>query len=221
MCFGDMNSESNQNTCITRSVRPFFPGPLPVFGDRRRCRVGILGGSFNPAHEGHRYISLQALRRLRLDEVWWLVSPQNPLKGEVPDDLHLRAEGARRVSRHPRIRISTIESGLPTRFTAQTLKVLKRRFPCIRFIWLMGADNLIQIPRWFQWREIFQQVPVAVLDRGDYAGMALSGKAACVFAAYQVPEGRAPKIVERAPPTWAFLRIRCHAASSTALRARR
>lgn len=203
------------------SKRPFFPGPLPAFGDKRRRRVGILGGSFNPAHKGHRYISLQALRSLHLDEIWWLVSPQNPLKEEKNAPMHLRVEKARRVSCHPKIRVSDLEERLPTHFTSETIKILKRRYPYVCFIWLMGADNMTQIPRWFQWREIFYQVPIAVLDRGDYAGIALSGKAARMFASYRILGRNASKAVEGPPPLWTFLRIRRHSASSTALRAQR
>jgi nicotinate-nucleotide adenylyltransferase len=128
--------------------------------------VGILGGSFNPAHEGHLHISLLALKLLKLDEVWWMVSPQNPLKsadGMAP--LEDRLTEARALVRHPNIRITDIESRLGTTNTAESLAVLKRGFPKTRFVWLMGADNLKQISRWHQWTRIFNQVPIAVFDR--------------------------------------------------------
>ena len=133
-------------------------------------RIGILGGSFNPAHDGHRHISLEALKRLRLDEVWWLVSPQNPLKpqeGMAP--FEDRIEKAKSVADHPRIRVTDIEKGFATTYTAETLARLCRRFPNQRFVWLMGADNLSQISRWNRWTRIFHTVPVAVFDRPSYS----------------------------------------------------
>ncbi|MBF0335509.1 MAG: nicotinate-nicotinamide nucleotide adenylyltransferase, partial [Alphaproteobacteria bacterium] len=158
------------------------PPPPNPWGDRRRRRIGILGGSFNPAHDGHRHISLLALARLRLDEVWWLVSPQNPLKtvaGMAP--FAQRLAGARRVARHPRIRVTGIEAALGTRFTADTLAVLRRRFPRARFVWLMGEDNLLQIPRWERWLSIFRGVPIAVFARGSFTLKVLGGRAARRF----------------------------------------
>ena len=144
-----------------------------------RLRVGLLGGSFNPAHDGHRHISLLALRRLGLDQVWWLVSPQNPLKstaGMAP--LAERMAGARAAARHPAIKVTDIERRLGTRFTADTLVRLRRRFPDLGFVWLMGADNLVQVPKWQRWTEIFTCMPVAVFDRPSYSYAALAGKAA-------------------------------------------
>ncbi len=125
------------------------PGISPVPGKR----IGVLGGSFNPAHEGHRHISIMALQRLRLDAVWWMISPQNPLKdaGEMAP-LHNRVRRARAVASHPDVHVTDIEAQLGTRFTADTVEALKRRFPAIRFVWLMGADNLCQIPKWRNWR---------------------------------------------------------------------
>ena len=193
--------------------------PPNPWGDRRRCRVGLLGGSFNPAHEGHRHISLAALRALALDEVWWLVSPQNPLKpsaGMAP--LAARIEAAGRVARHPNLRVSGIEERLGTRMTAATLAVLRRRFPRVRFVWLMGADNLAQVPRWGHWRRIFRRVPVAVFDRSPYSAKALAGKAARVFAAGRVPAARATAVAGLAPPVWVYLHQRRHSASATAIR---
>lgn len=138
---------------------------------RKRRAVGLLGGSFNPAHGGHRRMSLEALHRLRLDEIWWLVSPQNPLKpaaGMAPLDTRLRH--ARRVARHPRIRPTAIEQQLGTTRTADTLEALKKRFPHVRFLWLMGADNLGQFHRWYKWRHIARLVPIVVLARPGYIG---------------------------------------------------
>ncbi len=189
---------------------------------RRGKRVGLLGGSFNPAHEGHLHISRQALAKLRLDQVWWLVSPQNPLKstrGMAP--LEARIAGARAVARHPRIRVGAIEVELGTTHTAETLARLVERFPGIRFVWLMGADNLIQIPRWRDWRAIFAAVPVAVFARPAYSLRALASTAARRFASARIPGHAAGALADMRPPAWAFLRIRPSAASATAIRSRR
>jgi len=145
---------------------------------RRGFSVGLLGGSFNPAHGGHRRMSLAALERLRLDEVWWLVSPQNPLKpaaGMAP--LAARLASARAVARHPRIRVSAIEAELGTQLTVDTVQALKRRFPHVRFLWLMGADNLLQFHRWADWRTIARTLPIVVLARPHYAGPSQSAPA--------------------------------------------
>ncbi len=140
--------------------------------------VGLLGGSFNPAHGGHRRMSLAALKRLGLDELWWLVSPQNPLKpvaGMAP--LGARLASARRIARHPRIRPTDIEAELGTQLTIDTLQALKRRFPQVRFLWLMGADNLAQFHRWAAWRDIARLVPIVVMARPDYVGRSQSAPA--------------------------------------------
>lgn len=182
-------------------------------------RVGLLGGSFNPAHAGHRHISLHALKALGLDQVWWLVSPQNPLKptrgmASLPE----RMVEARGVARHPRIRVTAIERDLGTRYTADTLAELKRRFPRTRFVWLMGADNLRQIPRWRHWTRIFRLVPVAVLARPTYSMNALGGMAAQRYARRRVKDHRAKGLAGHATPAWIFLRNPLHPASATAIR---
>ena len=137
----------------------------------RLTRIGLLGGSFNPAHGGHRRISLAAMRQLRLDAVWWLVSPQNPLKdtaGMAP--LAMRIAAARAQARHPRIRVTGAEARLGTRYTADTLAALVRAYPKTRFIWIMGSDNLAQFHRWHRWRTIGRAVPIAVVPRPAYVG---------------------------------------------------
>lgn len=133
-------------------------------------RIGLLGGSFNPAHGGHRSISLQALRALDLDEVWWLVSPGNPLKAEATDmaPFEARMASARAMARHAPIRPSAIERRLKTRYTVDTLAKLVRLYPRHRFIWLMGADNLLQFHHWRDWRRIARTVPIAVVARPGY-----------------------------------------------------
>lgn len=138
---------------------------------RKGFSVGLLGGSFNPAHGGHRHISLEVMRRLKLDEVWWLVSPQNPLKpvaGMAP--LAARLASARAVARHPKIRVSDVEARLGTQLTVDTIAALRALHPQARFLWIMGADNLLQFHRWAAWREIARAVPVVVVARPGYTG---------------------------------------------------
>ncbi|MBI5164742.1 MAG: nicotinate-nucleotide adenylyltransferase [Magnetospirillum sp.] len=196
--------------------------PSP-YGDRRRLRIGLLGGSFNPAHDGHRHVAVEALRRLGLDQVWLLVSPQNPLKpvaGMAP--LAARLDGARAIAAgHPRLLATAIEGRLGTRYTADTLGALATRFPRARFVWLMGADNLAQLARWARWRRIFRAVPVAILARSPYSRIALASKAACAFARFRLRDREAQGLAGRRPPAWVFLHTRLHPASATAIRARR
>jgi nicotinate-nucleotide adenylyltransferase len=185
-------------------------------------RIGLLGGSFNPAHDGHRHISLLALKRLRLDEVWWMLTPQNPLKSAretAPFEDRLRA--AQRVARHPRIRVTDIERRLGTAHTADTLALLLPRFPQCRFVWLMGADNLAQVSEWKNWRRIFRLVPIAVFSRPPYSKIALAARAGRVFADSRVAEWKASSIATRSPPAWVFLHTRPHAGSATRIRARK
>ena len=195
---------------LAEETRP-VPEPRPL-------RVGLLGGSFNPAHGGHRHVSLNALREVALDQVWWLVSPQNPLKpvaGMAP--LAERIASARKVARHPRIRVTDIELRLGTRYTIETVERLKALHPH-RFVWLLGADNLAQLPRWRRWRDLMAAVPVAVFERAPYSYAALAGKAAACFGAARVEEDGLRDLVTATPPAWAFVRLRAHPASSTAIR---
>ena len=182
-------------------------------------RIGLLGGSFNPAHEGHRHISLVALRRLGLDRVWWLVSPQNPLKPSAGmAGLGQRLQRARAVARHPRILATDIERTLGTRYTADTLKALRIRFPGVLFVWVMGADNLPGFTRWKRWTEILQTVPVAIIDRPGYSLRAMASPVAQRYAAFRVPAEDARALAGKTPPAWTLLRERLHPASATAIR---
>lgn len=167
-------------------------------------------------------MSLEALKRLDLDEIWWLVAPQNPLKpvkGMTPFAERLKA--ARDFVHHPRIKVTDIEARFGTRYTADTLAALRVRFPRTRFVWLMGADNLAQIRHWDRWETIFQMVPVAVFDRPTYVSRALAELAALRFERHRLPSGSARGLADRAPPVWAFFPIRLDASSATALRAKR
>lgn len=198
--------------------RPVVPARALGFVPRRR--IGLLGGSFNPGHDGHRWIALEALRALRLDEVWFLVSPGNPLKpvaGMAP--LAERLASARALANdHPRLRATAIEAALGTRYTADTLPALARRFPRARFVWLMGADNLAQLPAWRGWASIFRAVPVAVLARPAYSVKALAGKAARRFSTARRGPRIGPRLAGLEPPVWVFLHTRLHPASASAIR---
>ena len=182
-----------------------------------------MGGSFNPAHGGHLHISLLALKQLDLDEVWWLVSPQNPLKpvtGMAP--FAKRLAGAAALAKgHPRIKLSAIEAALRTAYTADTIAALERRFPRTRFVWLMGGDNLAQLPRWERWVELMERVPVAVFDRPRTSLHALAGKAAQRFARARVSAGAARRMVDMKPPAWAFFHTRLDPRSATEIRDQR
>ncbi len=179
-------------------------------------RIGLLGGSFNPAHEGHLHISLEALKRLKLDQVWWLVSPQNPLKnkGDLAD-YALRLESARALASHPCIRVLSLEQEQGLYYTIDTLTYLTRRHRH-RFVWLMGADNLAGFHRWRAWRKIASLVPIAVLDRAPYGLKALHGRFATKFAKSRIA---APVLLPRVqPPCWSYLTIPRHPLSASTLR---
>jgi nicotinate-nucleotide adenylyltransferase len=192
---------------------------LPRFGDRRRMRVGLLGGSFNPAHSGHRHVAALALRRLRLDQVWLLVSPGNPLKpsaGMAP--LAVRLAGARAIADGRQVLATAIEAVLGTRFTIDTLRLLRRRFPAVRFVWLMGADILLQLPRWRRWEQMLRCIPVAVLPRPGYTRRALAGQAAQWVRHARRPE-RAAAMLPGNAPGWVLLTTPEKNVSATAIRA--
>jgi nicotinate-nucleotide adenylyltransferase len=202
-----------------RVVRINRPVETPEVLPRAPClRIGLLGGSFNPAHEGHRAISLEALRRLRLDRVWWLVSPQNPLKPtDETSDLEQRLAAARALADHPRLVVTDLERRIGTRYTVDTLAWLTRRRRA-RFVWLIGADNMAQLPLWRRWQRLVRMVPIAVFDREPYSYVALAGRMASAYAEGRLAEPRAPALAESPPPAWVYLRLRRHQASSTALR---
>jgi nicotinate-nucleotide adenylyltransferase len=183
-------------------------------------RIGLLGGSFNPAHAGHRHIIELARRRLRLGQVWLLVSPGNPLKpdrGMAPFACRLASAGTLADGR--RVVVSAIEAIFGTRYTIDTLRRLLRQFPRARFVWLMGADILEQLPRWRRWLEFVRRVPFAVLPRPTYNHRALASLAAHRLAHARHPERAAPTLAELAPPAWVFLCVPQHAASASAIRA--
>lgn len=182
--------------------------------------IGLLGGSFNPPHEAHLEISLTALKRLGLDQIWWLVAPGNPLKDATDlASVEKRIEKARKMTEHPRIRITGFSGG--SDYTIDLLTKLKRRFPEVNFVWLMGADNLAQMDRWHSWQEIFALMPIAVLDRPGFRLKARASKAAQRFSDYRVDESDARGLALLEPPAWTILTHKLSALSSTALRAKK
>ena len=190
-----------------------YPTALPGM------RVGLLGGSFDPAHAGHVHITRWALRAFRLERVWWLVSPGNPLKSAAPVDLARRLTAARALMAHPRVEVSDLEARMGTRVTAETLAALRRRYPGVRFVWLMGADNLSSFHRWERWAEIMTGVPVGVLARpGEQLGAGLS-PAARRFARWRLDPGDAGGLALTEPPCWTLLSGRMLDLSSSELRA--
>ncbi len=181
--------------------------------------IGLLGGSFNPAHAGHRHISLEAMKRLGLDQVWWLVSPANPLKDPATLAIYSeRLESARALAQHPRIQVSDIEQRLGTRYTVDTVAALQQRFPATRFVWLMGADNLQQFHRWRRWEEIATRIPIAVFDRAPYQHHALASRFAVRFAKARIPESNLRNLAAKTSPAWGYCFIPPHHASATEIR---
>lgn len=183
-------------------------------------RIGLLGGSFNPAHAGHVHLSLEALKTLGLDEVWWLVSPANPLK--KASDLaayETRLSRARAVAAgHGAIRVSDIEARRGWRYTIDTLRGLRRCYPRTQFVWLMGADNLHHFHRWRKWEDIAELVPIAVFDRAPFTFAALRSRFALRHAAARLPERMAGRLVHTRPLAWVFVHMPRHALSATLIR---
>ncbi len=182
--------------------------------------VGLFGGSFDPPHQGHVHVTREAMKAFGLDRVWWLVSPGNPLKERGPAPLARRVEAARDVMQHPRVEVTDIEALTGTRATADTLSALRRLYPQVRFVWLMGADNLAQFHRWKDWRQIMDSVPVGVVARpGDRISARMS-PAARLYAKYRI-DGQARHLLGRAEaPAWCFVNVPMVDVSSTELRNR-
>lgn len=185
---------------------------------RPGMRIGLLGGSFDPAHEGHAHITREALKRLALDRVWWLVSPGNPLKERGPAPLSERMARARSVMRHPRVRVTDLETRLGTRRTWDSLHQLKGRYQGVRFVWLMGADNLADLHRWDNWEEIMALAPAAVLSRPGHRVSPLFSPAARRYRRDRLPEHAAPQLAFAEPPAWTFLNMPMSDLSSTSIR---
>ena len=195
---------------MRRFLPPFSPG----------LRIGLFGGSFNPPHEGHRLVALTALRRLRLDRIWWLVTPGNPLKDvrELPSQADRMAACRQLIGRDPRILVTGLEASIGTRYSEETIRYLMRRCPGVQFVWLMGADNLASFHRWQKWPSIARMVPMAIIDRPGSTLRAVASPAARRFAASRVSEHAAHCLAGRQPPAWLFLHGRRSEESSTRLR---
>jgi nicotinate-nucleotide adenylyltransferase len=184
-------------------------------------RIGLYGGSFNPAHAGHRHVSLLALKHLGLDRVWWIVTPGNPLKdhGELAATADRVAE-AQRIAAHPRIDVTSFEEGIGARYTVDTLAFLRRRHPGVRFVWIMGADNLGSFHRWRGWRTIASLMPIVVIDRPGWTLKATHSRAASVLASYRIGEEAGTALPGLPPPAWLFLHGPRSSLSSSELRRR-
>lgn len=193
-------------------------GPVRLPPVAPGLRIGLYGGSFDPAHAGHRHVALTALRRAGLDRVWWLVTPGNPLKDRrgLPPSAD-RVRRAEAVAAHPRMVASGFEAPLGFNYTVETVRFLTRRCPGVRFVWIVGADAFAGMGRWRAWREIMRSVPVAVVDRPGWTIPALRSKAARTFASARVDVPRG--LPTRAAPAWAFLHAPRSSLSSTAIRA--
>ena len=183
--------------------------------------IGLLGGSFNPAHAGHRHLSLEMRRRLKLDRVWWLVSPGNPLKDHSNlGSLGQRIAHARTIANHPQIEVTGFEASLSSAYTADTLRAIISHNPRVHFIWLMGADNLAGFHRWHRWREIMRLVPVGVADRPGWRLRALASPAARAFARCKLDSEIAARLAEAKPPAWVLVDMPLSSLSSTEIRRR-
>jgi len=191
----------------------------PAFGEGQR--IGLFGGSFNPAHHGHYMVARYALKRLELDWVWWLVSPQNPLKDpSETGEYAARLASTRAIARHPRFIVTDIEKQIGSRTTAETLRALKPMFGRGQFVWIMGADSFANLHRWHDWLEIAESLPLAVLARPGYSLRALGGPAATRFSEAQIPTHLAPRLAHAKPPAWCFIPMPLRPESSTAIRRR-
>lgn len=192
---------------------------MPAVGSGQK--VGLFGGSFNPPHLGHLHVTEQALRRLELDWIWWLVTPGNPLKDHSQlAPLADRIAACEALAAHPRIVVTAFEIDLPTSFTADTLALTRTRNPDARFVWVMGADNLAQFHRWERWEQIAQTMPIAVVDRPGSTLALHTAQAARVLSRYRVDEADAAGLAFQRPPAWTFLHGPRNHLSSTALRAK-
>ncbi|HEX2136111.1 MAG TPA: nicotinate-nucleotide adenylyltransferase [Microvirga sp.] len=182
-------------------------------------RIGLYGGSFNPAHAGHRHVSLLALRRLGLDRIWWIVTPGNPLKdwGELASTAE-RVAQARQVAAHPRIEVTSFEDEIGARYTVDTLAFLVRRCPEVNFVWVMGADNLAGFHRWRGWQTIATLMPILVVDRPGFTLTAARSRAAVRLSPYRLDERAARALPAMRPPAWLFLHGPRSSLSSTELR---
>ncbi len=181
--------------------------------------VGLLGGSFDPPHEGHAHITREALKRFELDQVWWLVSPGNPLKQHGPAPIDQRITAAQSLIEHPKVKISDFEYRLGSNFTAETVQHLKRLYPRVHFVWLMGADNLAQFHKWQNWQAIVENVPIAVIARAGQRVGARRSVMARMYRQFRLTGSKARLLGKHSAPAWAYQNVPLVNLSSTAIRA--
>lgn len=192
--------------------------PPPAFAG---MRIGLLGGSFNPPHDGHLHISITAINRLGLDKLWWVVTPGNPLKsGADLPGLTERIALAEAVATHPAISVTGFEAALPSPYAVDTVRFLRRRFPATFFVWIMGGDNLAQFHRWRNWTALFRTLPILVLDRPRARLRALASPAARRFSASRLPDSAASRLPLMRAPAWIYMSLPLRDISSSALRAK-
>ena len=205
-----MHPSPRSNSMLLVKTPPAMPGQ----------RIGLMGGSFNPPHEGHVAISQTALKRLNLDRLWWIVSPGNPLKDHagLPPLKARIATSKALIGQNPRIVVTGFEADLGTSYTWATIEFLKRRYPLVHFVWIMGADNLAQFHQWRNWRRVAQSLPIAVIDRPGWHLGALASPSAVSLARWRVPASLTANLAIRKTPAWTFLPTRLSAASSTQIR---
>jgi nicotinate-nucleotide adenylyltransferase len=190
---------------------------LPPFG--RGQRIGLFGGSFNPAHAGHRMVALYALKRLQLDWVWWLVSPQNPLKdAKETGEYSARLIYAKQIANHPRFVVTDIEKQIHSRTTSQTLAAMQMALRQAHFVWIMGADSFRDLDRWKRWSHIAETVPLGILARPGYSIRALGSQAANRYSKNRVRNEQAGLLAKRRAPAWVFVSMPLRKESSTAIR---
>ncbi len=204
---------------VSAAGRP--AGLRPGFLLQPGMRVGLFGGSFNPAHDGHAHVAETALTRLRLDRVIWLVSPQNPLKNRADSaSLEARMASARAQARGPRMIVSDVESRVGSHYTIDVLRILKQRYPAVKFVWIMGGDNLNSLHSWRGWVNIMREMPVAVIARPGVQLKSRFSPATRRFGFARLASREAPRLADQAPPAWLYLPAPLNFTSSTALRAR-
>jgi nicotinate-nucleotide adenylyltransferase len=189
-----------------------------VSGLMRDQVIGLFGGSFDPAHAGHVALTQHALRRFGLDQVWWLVTPGNPLKSQDPEPLAARMAQARAMMQHPQVLVTDIEAQLGTTYTAETIAALQDRFVHTRFVWLMGADNLAQFDQWKNWRQIIETTSIGIIARPDSRLSPLSSRAARIYRNARVPAKQSRLLGYLSGPAWCYVNMPLMPISSTALR---
>ncbi|MCP4183494.1 MAG: nicotinate-nucleotide adenylyltransferase [Hyphomicrobiales bacterium] len=193
--------------------------PFQIPPASRGLRIGLFGGSFNPPHRGHLHVSLTAIRKLRLDQLWWLVTPGNPLKQQnnLPD-LKERLLQCQCIARHPAIKVTAFEASYNFRYSADTISLLKQRRPTAKFVWVMGADNLANFHKWDRWHDIVQSLPLAIIDRPDSTAIPNSTSATHFLAKYRMDESDSIVLADSDAPAWTFIHARRLFLSSTQIR---